>query len=178
MDKVQIKVVAVEVADIKKYQQMTVTHKTQFGKTEAKKLLSFVTGKDVWDRLKDSKKDDCFEIGREKTEDGKFWNWVEIAKIAELEEIQSTTKNHAAPAGNTYAEKNALDKERFEFEKTKQPLIIRQSCIGYAVAYMAAFNKGTTWTPTQVLEVAIEFEDYVKRGVLGGIDSLSNDIPY
>ena len=64
-------------------------------------------------------------------------------------------------AVNTYAEKNALDRERFDFEKAKQLLIVRQSSLSSAVAFAASSNTGGKLKAQDIVKIAEEFTAYV-----------------
>lgn len=165
MSTITIQVISTAVSKVKSYQQMIVTHISSLGegKTETKKLLSFVTPEEVWKQLEGAKNGDHFSITREKTEDGKYWNWVGIARSDEMPKEEKKTF-----VSNTYTQK-------VEFDKDRQISIVRQSSLKAAVEYMAAFGKGTTFTPAEVIKVAKEFENYVN-----GIDMIAdmvNDIP-
>lgn len=92
--------------------------------------------------------------------DAGFWNWTTI----KITEDMGTKKEITTTPRSTYetpeerAERRALDKEKFSFEKEKQKLIIRQSSLSNAIAFM---GNSDTVTTDNIIEVAKEFEAYV-----------------
>jgi len=159
------------------YDKLTVTFKNldNGGKLEVKPIMSFVAP-DVFNRLKDAKRDDLFNITTEKKpgSDGKsYWTWTEIHRDDGTAPEPVVTPA-SAPAGktNTYAENNEINRERLAFDREKQPLIIRQSCLSSAVDLLK--DHGKQPDVAKVLEVAAAFENYVwARGVAG----ITDDVP-
>jgi len=100
-----------------------------------------------------------YNVGLRK--DGNFWVWSSVEEADGSSPRAATSGGEGKPNGSTgyWDEKFNLDKERFAFDKEKQPLIVRQSCIGYAVDYLktAAPNAAVD----DVLDVARRFESYV-----------------
>lgn len=154
------------------YNKLTVTYKNlATNKIEVKNVMDFAS-QEVYDKLKDAGKDSVFAITSEKV--GDYWQWTEVHRddgpVPEAVATPASKTTPAAKAGS-WEEKNALDRERFEFEKTKQILIIRQSCLSSAVALLPKGN------PNDVLTVAEQFEEWVTRKDLGSLNDMSDDIP-
>jgi len=103
-----------------------------------------------------------YDVGLKK--EGNFWVWTSVTEadgFTHEKKSSSTRAGGGGGANNTgyWDEKFNLDKERFEFDKAKQPLIVRQSCIGYAVDYLK--NSSSQPSVEDVLEVASKFEAFV-----------------
>lgn len=166
---IQVLSVAIEKKD--KSTQMTVAFKSlPDGKTDGKKLVEYYTAKEVWQTLANAKQDDIFSIDRSKNDAG-YWQWTGIAR----QDAPPAGSPSPAPRTNTWAEKNVLDKERFEFDKSKQQLIIRQSCLSSAVTLAAAMGEGKE----TALGMAQEFVNWVNEAGIAGLkeDKLT-DVPY
>jgi len=158
------------------YQKLTVTYKNlENNKVEVKAVMSFVVP-DVYERLKAAQQNELFAIDQEKRpgSDGKsYWTWTAVhrddgAAPAPVETPVAAT----AAKGGTWDQKNQLDRERFEFEKDKQALIIRQSCLAAAVALCK--DQGKKPTVEDVLETSARFENYVwAKGIAG----MTDDVP-
>jgi hypothetical protein len=71
-----VKVEAPQPVPGKKYQTMELNYKDSYGNVKGKKLLSF-SAPLVFNTLKGSKKDDCFEVTEDDTQ---YKNWTEIKK--------------------------------------------------------------------------------------------------
>lgn len=150
------------------YDKMTVTFKNLANnKVEVKNLMSFGTPKEVWERLVSAQKNDAFSITTEKDAKG-YWQWKELARDdGEVPAAVETPKKMG-----TWDEKNKLDKERFDFDKQKQHLIIRQSCLASAVELVK--DHGKQPDVQAVLEVAKQFETWVWAS---GVADLNDDVP-
>lgn len=178
-----IKIIHVEVTDVPKktgkgsYKQAHVTYEnlTFNGKTDGRKLMDWATPAEVWTAMANASHGDMFRITYEKNERG-FNDWKVAQAISAVEAVQdmiteSPAKTPAATraakgekVSGTWDEKNKLDRERFEFDKVKQGLIIRQSSLSTAVAFVqTAPNLGKLGGVTcqDVIEVAKQFEAYV-----------------
>ena len=150
------------------YEKMTVTFKNLANnKVEVKNLMSFGTPKEVWDRLAGAQKNENFSITTEKDAKG-YWQWKELAR----DDSPAPDPVETPKKVGTWDEKNKLDKERFDFDKTKQHLIIRQSCLSSAVELLK--DHGKQPDVETVLNVAKQFETWVWAS---GVADLSNDIP-
>lgn len=156
------------------YNKLTVTFKNlDSGKVEVKQIMDFASP-EVYKRLTTATTNELFVIDLEKKpgKDGKeYWTWTGIHRDDGVAPTPVETPV-AAAKGNTWAEKNELDKERFQFEKDKQPVIVRQSCIGYAVALCK--DQGKKPTVQEVLDIAKQFEVFVWAR---GTADLSEDVP-
>lgn len=148
------------------YNKMTVTYKTisKDGKpkVEVKSIMDWAYPM-VFKTLSEANPGDAFDVKIEKINN--FWNWTDIKK----DDGSSTHEPEAPKIGggypvkstNTYAEKNELDRERFAFDKLKQPLIVRQSCLSSAVDLCK--DHGSQPDTAKVLAVAQEMFDWVMR---------------
>lgn len=181
-----IKVIDITVKTINKgsrsYDELNVTYDDiTFGKVDAKKLFSFAADKGVWEVLKGAKKGDLFAVEFVKNEKG-FIDWVGISPTEAVDVVRdavdsapSQAATRAAKGGTVtrnWDEKNALDRERFEFDKQKQDLIIRQSSLSTAVALCTA--GGQPATVNEVIKTAVQFEAYVNGRTM---ENLADDIP-
>lgn len=155
--------------DGKGYNKLTVTYKnlaTSPPKVEVKNIMDFAN-QAVYDKLKGVAKDAVLQVTSEKINN--FWNWTEVHRDdGPAPEATATpvSKVVAGTKAGSWDEKNALDREKFEFDKTKQTLIIRQSCLSSAVALLPKGN------PDDVLTVAEQFEMWVNRD-----EGHADDIP-
>ena len=107
------------------------------------------------------------EMDVEKNDKG-FWAIMSVPMI-QLDESKEDvpTRDPEGVAGegqvrtsaDYWNEKFELDKSRFEEEKMRQSLIVRQSCLSTAVAAYA----GTTTRPDDITALAAELEKWVWR---------------
>ena len=152
------------------YVGTTLTFKDSKGKVETKawaqKSLNHPANGHVKASLQTLHPGSCFEAEAVKNDAG-YWNWTQLKIIDNMgTAAQSTTNTQQTGTRSTYetpeerAERRALDKEKFAFEKDKQKLIIRQSSLSNAVTYV--LNCGTDDNHVAaVLQVAKQFEAYV-----------------
>lgn len=141
----QIRVINVNTENKGKYTQATVNYEAE-GKTDAKKLMSFVF-KDVYKALAEAQPGDLFNIERVKNDKG-YWDWTE-----------------ATPAGKAAAGSGVVTKAvRSNFETpeeraARQVYIVRQSSIASAIALL----KGPKADPSvdEVIDTARKLEAYV-----------------
>ena len=170
MSQVNIEVIDVDYADVPKkkgkgtYGKLTVTHKTDEGKIEAKACMDFATPKDVFARLRESKKGDTFAITREKDANG-YWIWTGVDT-----QVSTVGKPAAAnsPSVGSYSKPQY---ETADERAARQVYIIKQSSIASAVELL----KHKDASPEQVIAAAQVFVDYVlgKR-----VQDLDDDIPF
>lgn len=165
MSNITIEVIDVEQSEVPTksgkgtYGQLVVTHKTQEGKVEAKKIFDFATPKDVFQRLASAKKGEVFTIEREKDKrEGKYWEWVGLATQTEMPKATFV----ATPSKPNY--------ESAEERAARQVYIIKQSSLATAVELL----KGHTKDPSVIIAVAQNFVDYV---VGNRIEDLPDDVP-
>lgn len=166
------------------YDKLTVTYKDPAsGKVDAKSNIMSFTVPQVFERLKEAQKDEIFDVTLEKklAKDGKsYWTWTEVNRFdGVVEQVAKPTT--AAPASsaapkNTYAENNDINRQRLAFDKEKQALIIRQSCLSAAVAFHK--DQGKKPTVDDVLSLSKTFEDYVwNKGIAGLVGDSLDDVP-
>lgn len=157
------------------YNKLTVTYKNlATNKIEVKNVMDFAS-QEVYDKLKDVEKDTVLAVTSEKI--GDYWQWTEVARDdGPVPEATATPPSRSTPGAKTgsWEEKNALDRERFEFDKEKQQLIIRQSSLSAAVTLGVANKMGSD----AVLQIAEQFEKWVTRKDLGDLKAMADDIPY
>src|SRR5690606_32546457 len=101
------------------------------------------------------------EAGAVKNDAG-YGNWTQLKVINNLTpQVPTSTQQVTKSTYETpeeRAERRALDKEKFAFEKEKQKLIIRQSSLANAVNLLKGSGDETV---EQIIEFAKEFEAYV-----------------
>lgn len=133
-----------------KWQEITLAYKSDRGDKE-KKFPSYV---DIYETIKGLEVGSTYEVRLQK--DGDYWQWVAVEKV---EGAPKAAGGKSSAGGTDWAAKTQLDRERFEFEKEKQILIIRQSMVAAAVASQPP---GTD--PEVIMTIADEFVDYVLNG--------------
>jgi hypothetical protein len=148
LSNINIEVVDVVIENKGKYDKMSVTHKTTDYqgklKVDAKALMSFATPIPVWEAFKAAAKGEVYTIERQKTDDGKYWNWVAVHR--QDGDVVSSNPVSPAPAGKaTFTERDDV----------RQRLIVRQSSLAQAVA----FDTGAELEA--VLETAEKFCNWV-----------------
>lgn len=166
----------------KSYNKLTVTYKNlnvkagESPKVEVKSVMSF-TYPDVYKALKGAVTNDLFSVTSEKV--GEYWNWTEIFRDDGTAPAAVETPKSPTIVGvggviqgktNTYEVNNQIQQERLAFDREKQPLIIRQSCLSTAVDFL----KGTKATKADVFALATELEQWVNGESL---NQMSDDIP-
>jgi len=141
----RIKIVSVgPVEKEAKYFQFVLTYiDLKQSKEYTRKMMSFT--KVPYEALKGAKADEVYEIEVKKNDNG-FWEWVEVVKI----------DGNAAPAAAGGVKTGTW--ETPEERARKQILIVRQSCIAQAVAFV-----GPDALVDDVLERAGQFEEWVNR---------------
>lgn len=179
MNTLDIEIVAIKVEEVpnskgKNYTQMTVTHKDlRTGKLDGKKLVEFYTDKTLWNTFLNSKAGDTFSVEREKNDKG-YWDWKAASRQDAPPAQQSAPEApRAAAARNTYEVNNEINLKRFEFDKEKQPLIVRQSVLASAATVTAGAGD-----PGLTLDVAEQFYNWVMKADKGTITDLTDDIPF
>lgn len=110
----------------------------------------------------------CFFEAEAVKNDAGYWNWTQLKTIDNMgTAAQATTGTQQVGTRSTYetpeerAERRALDKEKFAFEKEKQKLIIRQSSLSNAISYMQNEKAVPEYSVEDVIAVAKQFEAFV-----------------
>jgi len=86
----------------------------------------------IFNTVKDLKIGASYDV--KVVKDGDYWKWESITEIPEGAAAPAKGGQTRMAGGNDWAAKTALDRERFDFDKEKQPLIVRQSMVAAAVA--------------------------------------------
>ena len=157
----QITVISVSSPETKtkgknKWQEVTLSYKSDKGDKE-KKFPSYV---DIYETIRTLEDGCTYEVRLQK--DGDYWQWVGVEKIEGAAKAASTG-GKSSSGGNDWAAKTQLDRERFEFDKEKQILIIRQSMADVAQRIAADTNTGE-YTVDAVVSIADRLVDYVLNG--------------
>ena len=145
----------------RRWKQIRLDFETVEKKDNYKLLLDWANP-DAYAEAQDCEEGGFYDVSVKK--DGKYWNWVGISPsdVTDFDDKPSAKsyQKSTASTGTDWTAKNKLDADRFEFEKSKQGLIIRQSSIGYAIQFYA----GKTATYDDVISLASQFEDAVIDG--------------
>lgn len=155
-----------------KWYEVSVKYDSDKGEKE-KKFLSFDA--DQYKLSKELEEGKSYEVSIEK--DGDYWKWTAVKEIE-----AKVSKNESSPdvpaksssSNNPWVERNALDAAKFEFEKYKQILIVRQSQITNAIEF--AINSSKDVTKEDVAEIADFFVNYVYNGIQKDAEE-PNDLP-
>lgn len=150
----QIQVVNVSVEDKGKYKQAEVFFKKQDGSAGNKKLMSFGAGAKVFNKLKDAKQGDNYDIVCVKNDKG-FWDWTDFNDGSGAAPAATSS---AAAAGHSTPSRSF---ETAEERHLRQQLIVKQSSITAAITLLSLNNPKGGVLPKQVLEVADVFNNYV-----------------
>lgn len=170
----QITIIGVSIEDVKTakggYQKADVAYKDEQGKTQGKKVMSFVNQK-VFDVLKQAKSGDVFDVQSEKDANN-YWQWVGI------------TSGNSAPTSSTPAAMksvtgNPSPKSTYETPEErakKQVYIVRQSSISAAIEFSK--NVKALKSVEEVLATAKLFEEHVfeEQKTVGGLFEMEDDI--
>jgi hypothetical protein len=145
-----------------KWNQVTIKYNDEKGgnKEFSRTIVDF-KDKEVFDAACEVEVDKFYEVDIKK--EGDYWNWKSIEPSDATSFGGGGKSSGAAPAskgggngGADWGAKNALDRERFEFDKEKQGLIVRQSCLGYAVETLGHGAK-----LQEVIALATKYEQWV-----------------
>lgn len=171
----QITIIGVSIEDVKTakggYQKADVAYKNEQGKTEGKKVMSFVNQK-VFDVLKQAKSGDVFDVKSEKDANN-YWQWVEITAGGSVPAANSVP---AAPSRATTG--NPSPKSTYETPEErakKQVYIVRQSSISAALEYSKSVK--ALKSVDEVIALARQFEAYVfeEAKTTGGLFDMKDD---
>ena len=172
----QITIIGVSIEDVKTakggYQKADVAYKNEQGKTEGKKVMSFVNQK-VFDTLKQAKSGDVFDIKSEKDANN-YWQWVEMTP-GEIN-VYTVTIPASLPrtSGGNPSPKSTY--ETPEERAKKQVYIVRQSSISAAVEFSK--NVKALKSAEEVIATAKLFEEYVfaePKQSAGGLFEMTDD---
>jgi hypothetical protein len=136
------------------WSEFEVKYTTDKGQDSKRTMRSF---DNTWEASKAMEVGKSYDVSVKKNDKG-YWEWVSIKETSAGGGSQSAARQGGgnASSGGYWDEKFLLDKERFEFDKVKQPLIIRQSCISSAVASLPPGS-----SVDEILARASAFEEYV-----------------
>jgi len=147
----------------RRWKEIRIDYETADKKDNYKILLDWANA-DAFAEAQECMPDQFYEVKVKK--EGKYWNWMGIQEsdatsFSDVDDSPSRRDyQKSKPSGGTdWAAKNKLDADKFEFDKTKQDLIIRQSCIGYAIQAIGPGAKSYAY-----LELARLFETNVWQG--------------
>lgn len=172
----QITIIGVSIEDVKTakggYQKADVAYKNEQGKTEGKKVMSFVN-QSVFDVLKQAKSGDVFDIKSEKDANN-YWQWTAITPSS-----GGTPTTSSVPAaivkttGGNPSPKSTY--ETPEERAKKQVYIVRQSSISAAIDYSK--NVKALKSVEEVIATAKLFEEYVfiEQETAGGLFEMKDD---
>ena len=136
-----------------KWSEIVLSYNSDKGEKERK----FPSFHDLYKQIEDLEIGCTYEVRLEK--DGDYFQWVGIEKVVG---VAPQSKVTSSTGGNQWADKNALDRERFEFEKQKQILIIRQSMVAAAVNLVNGL--GGDLSEEGVIQIAEYFTNYILNG--------------
>lgn len=137
------------------YVKLVVVHKNlNFNKTDSRTIMPFGDTAKAHAVLKKAVKGEQYTISRQKP--GDFWNWVEAVK-AEGGPTETSGGNMPAsrPAGANKPQYETAEERAF-----KQVMIVRQSCLGYAVGTLGAGAKAAL-NPKDVIAAAEKYVEWV-----------------
>lgn len=162
---------------VKKYHTIEVAYKAD-GKTSGKKLMSFLFP-EVYETLSKASRGAVFEVTSVKNDAG-YWDWVKVVESGSAG-LPAPTEQGAAP--RDFKQESKAVKSTYETAEeraARQILIVRQSSLSNAVATLAVGAKSIT--PTAVVALAKEYEDYVFGGTAreraeAAVAAIEDDVP-
>jgi uncharacterized GH25 family protein len=167
-----VKVEAPQPVPGKKYQTMELNYKDSYGNVKGKKLLSF-SAPLVFNTLKGSKKDDCFEVTEDDTQ---YKNWTEIKK-AEPPAQEASQSLGGKSSSQTFAAQANDRYETKEERSARQVMIVRQSSLSNAIQSLAVGGKSAL-DPATVIDVAKKYENFVlKNDPIQELMEMEDDLP-
>ena len=134
----------------KSYFYFTLDYSQDGKPSKPKKIMSFAEA--AYKALKDANEGDNFDVSLKKDDNG-YWQW---------ETVTQTTAGAPTPVGNTTG--RAGDWETAAERALKQKLIVRQSCLAQAVAFVG--RDGMTVEDANIdllMTIAGDFEKWVNR---------------
>jgi len=135
-----------------KYQWFELVYQSDGKSQKPKKIMSF---NDEFKTLNGAQPGDTFDVKLEKDDNG-YWQWNNVEKV------EAGSPEPVAASGSTG---RAGNWETPEERARRQVLIVRQSCIAQAVAWLRGKepSEGTDFSTEDVQLVAEEFETWVNR---------------
>lgn len=125
----------------------------EYSTAQGSKKRIFRSFDDIYNTVKAFKIGASYDV--KVVKEGDYWKWTGAEELPEGAAPSVGTPARSG-GGTDWNAKNALDRERFEFDKEKQPLIVRQSMVAAAVA---SLPQGSSIE--DVLSRAQEFVDFV-----------------
>ena len=137
----------------KGYPIVELAYKSDDGKTKGMKVLGFGPQKAITDILSSVETGAVLDVEFEQNDRG-YWQFKSVKPTGKKEDVA------VADAGNSSKAKSNW--ETTEERAARQVMIVRQSSLSSAVAFLAALEpKGITKTADGVVDVAKTFEAYV-----------------
>lgn len=139
----------------KGYSITEVSYKTDDGKTKGMKILPFKEQAAVAEAFKNAQSGDVYSVDLAQNDRG-FWQFSSATKTGVSKEVAE------APVKAATTGKGGSNWETSDERAARQVMIVRQSSLSTAVAYLASVEtKGVTRSPNDVVDVARIFETYV-----------------
>ena len=155
MTQIVIKSVSVEtVTKGRNNWQKAAVEYTQDGKPRNQNLVSFKNPA-VFAAVKDLVDGDVVDVTL--TKEGDFWQWAAVKKIDSPPSAPASGRAPAASGGKVVGSNYETKEER----AARQVLIVKQSSLAQALAYMSATDKEGTFGVNHVLDIAQQFSDWV-----------------
>jgi len=137
----------------KGYPIIELAYKSDDGKTKGMKILGFGTQKAIVDTLTGLETGTVLDVEFEQNDRG-YWQFRSVKSTGKKEDVAAAVDAPKAKSGSNW--------ETTEERAARQVMIVRQSSLGHAVAYLTALEpKGLTKSPNDVVDVARVFETYV-----------------
>jgi len=136
----------------KKYEKLEVAYKNDKGEIKGRNVMSFGI-KNGLDLLKTATPGTMLDVDLVK--EGEYWNWVGVKKAGDAPAANSSGGSSSG-GGNKYPSRDFETKEE---RAAKQRLIIRQNCVGNAIAMMKTDKVGLDIK--DVLAMAAKLEQFI-----------------
>lgn len=170
----RIKIIAGEVKDAttktgKPYKLVDLTYR-DLGqdKVAARKVTQYNTAFEV---IKNSKAGEVYDITASKKEGSTNWDWDKAVKVDDASgNVQMPATAASADAGPTGSPSTARAAPKSNYETpeeraVKQAAINRSAAVSRAIEFLEANAQGKVFTIGDVLQVAVEFDKYIRDGV-------------
>lgn len=141
-----------------KWQEVVVKFDSDKGE-QSRKIQSF--NKEIYEQVTGMKAGRYYDV--EIRKEGDFWNWVSV-------EEGKAPESASTPSRGSYqaSADRVPDRER-------QEMIIRQSCIGYAISFLGNHSKDGPVGTDDVLNIASIFENWVHTGIIPEAEEVDAD---